>query len=188
MSKKKVIIILVVAALLIAGGVIAYILTQQSNSNNNTSNGSSDQSQNDSSTASEVSATLRSLFTGSDNRVCTYSDLESSGTVYSAGDDRLRVDYSSTDPTQPAGGMIMTSDKVYIWDIETQEGYIMPAYQGVAEGSEAADESVYNDEEALDVDKDYNFSCSNWSVDSSTFTPPASIEFTDIEAMMRDYR
>lgn len=185
MSKKNIIIIVVAVTLLIAGGLVAYALMQkQSDSSNNNTNNNGSQDSNGA--MGEVSTNLQSLLTGPSNRVCTYSDQEGSGTVYVAGDDRLRVDYSSTDPEQPAGSMIMTKDKVYTWELGAQEGFTMPAYEGSTDGNAGSGEYDFTEEDAVDVNKDYNFSCDNWSVDSSQFTPPASVEFNDIEAMMRE--
>ncbi len=183
MNKK--LIILIAAIVIIAGGAAAYFLLGDKKDDKTAANG-----QNQSSNATNDEAmsftdsTIGKLLGAGVARKCTYSDQSSSGTIYLTNNNRMRVDYTSTDPDEGNGGMIMTSNRQYIWDADSKEGITLAYDPAAAEGN-TSDES--DSDQGVDMDQEYNFSCSVWIVSESMLTPPADINFVDMEAMMQQY-
>lgn len=181
-NKKLLSVIAIIV--LVGGGVAAYMLTRSGNEEGNNTAPAVSSSQEES-VLSEATTSIRSLFGRSNSQICTYSSGEDGGTVYIAGDQRMRIDFSSTNPENGSGSMIMTADKNYFWDDASKEGYItsnkpLEGDDQIAED----DESILEEDESLNMDEEYEFTCENWRVDANIFTPPADINFTDIEAMM----
>ena len=185
MDKKFIIII--AAVVVILGSAAAYLLTRDTD--NSTSNNSQEQSSNSSKSTEamgETESTIAKLLGAGVSRECTYSDQSSSGKIYFANNNRMRMDFTSTDPDEGNGGMIITSERQYVWDTDSKEGF-----STTYEPSSTEDHSTHSEDadtaESMDMDKPYNFSCSNWSVDQAMFTPPADISFVDMDALMHDH-
>lgn len=121
------------------------------------------------------------------NATCefAYSEPESGaqidGTVYVADDGELfRGDF-----TMEHQGMaydthvIRDGSKGYTWS-ETPYGSM------ALEFDIQDDDDLFksNDEGGLDYDQEFEYSCERWSVNSSFFTPPSEIEFTNMTAQM----
>jgi hypothetical protein len=189
MNKKSIIAIVVAAVVAVAIGLVAFIWSQQSGNNANTGNndnGGSVNQSDDSWALGDVSASLESLFSGNVNRVCTYSDDETSGTMYVAGE-RLRVEYTSTHPDQSDGGMILKDGKVYSWDNESMQGVVMEQVKDGEDVDGNTSSGGIDEDSAFELNEDYNLNCKRWTVDQSKFNLPNNVEFHDLDEYIRQF-
>lgn len=128
---------------------------------------------------------LRNLMAAGSSLQCTFVDAEanSEGTIKVSGG-QMRGDFTVTGEDKSiVSHMITDSEKMYIWSDELPgQGFIytIPDVQG-EEGSPAPS-AEFN---APDVDKKLDYKCSPWAVDSSVFTPPSEVKFSDISTMMQ---
>lgn len=169
-------IIGLVAIVVVAGGVSAYVLFANSDE--------SDDSAVTKSTSSEQ-ASLNALFARGKNLKCTYDYTDedgnqSSGTAYFSGENKMYGEFTnvSGDQTYKAN-VIRSGDTQYVWERGTSEGY-----KSNVSNSDKESQTQKSDE--YDPDKDYEFTCSSWRVDTSKFTPPSSVTFQDISAKVQE--
>lgn len=144
------------------------------NSVNNTSNGNS------------AATSLRNLMAMGQNQQCTFTDVDtgSNGTVY-VSNSKMRGDFVSiSDSTTVNGHMIVDGDNMYIWTDGEAQGFkaSMSASEEVA--SQIEDNMGGSANSAVDVNAEFDYECSSWSVDNSKFTLPNGVEFQDFSAMM----
>ena len=120
-----------------------------------------------------VSSSLREL-TAQGTRKCTYSDANSSGTVYTA-DGKARMDISGTyNGVTTASHAIIDGETYYGWVDGQPSGFkFSTAITGA--GSAGSNQNV-------DVNKKIDYSCGSWSADASMFVVPANVTFTDLSA------
>ncbi len=181
---KKVLIGVIVVILIAAGGWFAYSKSNEKDDAQARTDANTAENSNDDSIFDSSANTLRGLL-GFKNAVCTYSDQEGSGTIYIANEDRMRYNFTSTNPEQPSGSMIMSDGTQYIWEDATKEGFTMRYNPNDARDEAAGSNATDQNEESVDLDQEYNFSCEKWSVDQSVFTPPSDVTFTDMEALLQ---
>jgi uncharacterized protein YxeA len=178
---NKNVMIAVVAAVVVVGGGTAYMLTRPddaSTNNNQTSQTDNNQQASEQQKQSEQGS-IQSFLAAGNNKRCTYTEGDTSGTIYFASNKRMRMDYQSTGDNPANGSMIVSDTQQHIWDNTTKEGFIM-AFKPT-EGSSNSTATSQN--QAVDVNKSYNFSCESWQVDESKFTPPTDVKFTDLKAL-----
>lgn len=180
---KKVLIGLVVVVLVAAGGWFAYSQSKEKDDTQAKSNTDTAENADDSLFDSSAN-TLRGLL-GFKNAVCTYSDQESNGVIYIANEDRMRYNFTSTNPEEPAGSMIMSDGTQYIWEDATKEGFMMRYNPEDMRDEATESEATSEDDESVDLDQEYNFNCEKWSVDQSVFTPPSDVTFADMDALIK---
>lgn len=178
MGVKTIIIAIVVLAV---GGGGAYYLTNN-NKDEKQSNSSDTQSQD----GSAESNSINGLLAQNKNLNCTFdftdaSGYKSSGTLYFASK-RVRGDFNSTDSKGKTrySHMINDSKYQYFWEEGDDSGFKMNIEN--IDPSEAQKNA--SEKEAVDQNKQYNFDCSDWSVDESQFQPPGSVKFTDFSAQI----
>ena len=168
-------ILLVIAVIIVLGGGVYYA----------SHHGSSYQEEATVNTDANVvagtssSGSLRDLLSFGKNVMCTIDESTAtssvSGTVYISG---TMMSGDFTTRMQTAGTveshMIRNGDTVYAWT-----------------GSQGAKMTMTNMMSAsaksnnnVNLDQKVNYKCSDWSVDNGKFTPPTSVHFTDISAMM----
>ena len=135
---------------------------------------------------------LTSILALGRNLECTFSDaseegMRTEGIAYIAGE-RIRSDFVTTDGgVQYDMSVIRDTETAYIWG-EAPEG-TMAVKTSIAEteGVFPVDESTSQPDP---FEEQVEFECSRWSVDEGQFTPPADVEFVDLqeqmEAMMGD--
>ena len=114
----------------------------------------------------------------------------SSGIVYVSGD-KFRTDMQMTDATNPQGNMDIhvVSDGVwmYTWtSMDPSNGSKMELVKMKELGEtlqKGADMDSANKSMA-ELEKKMDYSCGNWSVDNTMFTPPANVTFVDATQSM----
>lgn len=177
---KKLIIALAAVVVIAAGGFFAY--TQMNKDDADTSNASTTNKTatdaKDSGVIPSGKNTLRNLLGLNNSIMCTYSDQESSGTVYIAGENRMRYNYTSTNPEHGDGSMIVVNDTVYVWQKDATEGMKMTQQSTFDNDDSTASDEV--DDEGVDVNEEMDFKCDKWSVNNDVFTPPSNVNFMSL--------
>lgn len=133
-------------------------------------------------------SSINDLLARAENVTCTFSYTDdqsgtvSSGTVYIASGERMSGDFVSAvaGQEQQITGMIQTAEKIYTWDKNTKQGveYTKGAFDS---SDQEGQEQQPNEDEAVDRDQDYDFSCQKWSVDDGKFNPPSDVTFTNFD-------
>lgn len=122
---------------------------------------------------------------------CTYSYADEmgsgSGTSYFA-DGKMRVDATmSTDEGTMDTHMINDGSYVYTWSVDGADRFAMkmpvPDETMVAEDYDTPE---MGSESQVSMDQSVEYECDRWSVDTSVFVPPSSVEFMDFGTMMQD--
>lgn len=127
-----------------------------------------------------VGSTFADLVARGQAVTCTFSHDDgagnrSSGTVYmTGGATQIRGDFTVESPVASSATFIRTGGYNYIW------GPAMP--QGVKTKVENETELMEGQEGG--IDEDTEFSCQAWTVDSSKFSLPSGIQFTDFSAQV----
>ncbi len=177
-------ILLVVAVVLALGGGV-YLNTHKDKVQDEgelkvNSNVSTDVS---ASTTVSSNGSLRSLLARGENSICTFNQTNGSssarGTIYISGN-MMRGDFVGSFN----GGVAMTShmlrngNEVYVWSgaqgAQMNWGGMMAASNSTKVKSN------------VDLDQKVNYSCSSWTPDSTKFTLPTDVHFTNISNMMKD--
>lgn len=122
---------------------------------------------------------LRSLMGMGKNVMCTFESTSgstaSSGTVYIAANGSMRGDFKAAGLTS---GMITKDGYMYGWTDSSSSG--MKIKMDAQEQAEIQTEAA----QAVDIDSEVDYECSEWSVDQSKFDLPAKIEFVDVKALL----
>lgn len=113
---------------------------------------------------------------------CTFSDTTegamTSGTVY-VSNGKMRGDFTSTTGGQTVTShMISDSTNSYIW-MDGQSTGLKTTFEAQADG-DTPTSSPAAQTGGVDVNKDVNYSCSPWLVDSSKYNLPSGVQFTDL--------
>ncbi|MEK7194949.1 MAG: hypothetical protein AAB561_00530 [Patescibacteria group bacterium] len=127
---------------------------------------------------------LEGLLKSNKAQECSYSvdadGAKMSATVYIANG-KMR-----TDSTVTTGGQTMKSNMIvdgqtsYVWSDGTSQGFKMTLDNLKSEEPTGSNQQG----QAVDFEKEFDYSCKGWSVDNSKFTPPSNIKFTDFSSMM----
>lgn len=127
---------------------------------------------------------LLDLLTGGKTQSCTFSyagtdGAKTAGTIYISGT-KMRGDISTTTTSNKESKitMIRDGDTTYVWGSDLPTGIKMTV---------SADDLKTNTQanQYLNTTQKTNYKCSPWSVDSSMFSVPTNIKFTDISSMMK---
>lgn len=182
MNKKVLIVVGVVAIAALGFGTWFFINKEdkpQSNSETSAAQSSSGQ-------ASEAVApkTINGLLAAGANKKCILTTSDGStqvtGTIYISAAKEMRGEYSSTsDGKTSAGNMIITQDVQYFWVPDSKQG-IKINLSDVAANSQSTEQSSPS---GLDTDKEYDFSCSDWTVDEALFVVPSDVNFMDFSGV-----
>ena len=119
---------------------------------------------------------------GGDNQMCTYEDPETgdSGTFYVAGGSMRGDVTSTTDGKTETNHMIFMDGYMYIWmDGETTGFKTATDFEGEEEADTADINGDTETSTTFDTQKELDYNCSSWRVDSSKFTLPEGVEFMD---------
>lgn len=119
---------------------------------------------------------------------CTFSNStnNSSGTVY-VSNGKMRGDFQSTNNgTAQQSHMVNDGTFVYFW-VDGQNGTKMSLSAIKNEEAQVSGTPSNNSQPqgGMDMHQKSIYSCSPWVANSSVFTPPASVTFTDYSAMMQ---
>jgi hypothetical protein len=129
----------------------------------------------------DTKGSLRSLLAIGKNTMCTFTSahegVTSSGTVYIGADGNMRGDFNSS--TTAAGNinssMIMKDGISYVWS----------GAQGMKMNAQVTPPTNTSTEQAVDLDAQVDYECNDWNRDDSKFTVPTSVNFIDLDAMMK---
>ncbi len=165
----------VVALVLVAGGAAYFVMNQPpaspaqggaTNTANTSENGSG-----------AFQGSLADLMGRGGDWQCTFNVenevSKSDGTVFVSGE-KLRGDFASMVPQLNQtidSHMIQSEGYVYVWTSLTTQGFKSKATLGTADGTTA-----FKDQ-GVDINQQYNYNCSPWTVDVSKFELPAGVTF-----------
>lgn len=178
-SKVVAIIIVVIVALL---GVFWFLMRDDGNNDDNKSATSSSQS--NKSESLDYNGSLASLASAGKARKCTmnYSDESGgtgTGTSYTdgKGKSRLTITVTNSDGKQSTINTIVKDGKSYAWFVSGEQsfGYISDAK--VPQGDDKAQATTTAPSGTVSPDKKFSMKCVSWSVDTSQFDVPTTINF-----------
>lgn len=162
---------IILAIIIIAGGVYFF-----------TKSGAKDDSsiKNEATTQGEVKSdntSLKKLLALGQSQKCTFSSEEagtsSKGTFY-VSDGKSRGDFDVTTEGQTiASHMIYDGSTSWMWMDGQTTGFKMKVDENQSNTASA---------QSVDPDKEYKFDCESWRADSSAFTPPSNVQFSDFSA------
>lgn len=186
MNKTTRIIIAVVVLLVLIAGAYALLGKKSSNPLQSVQNKVAQM------TTQKMS--LSDFFSLAGSKKCTFSDKtnNSSGTVYIGGG-KMRGDFQSMDNGKTtASHMINDGQYVYVWTDGQSQGYKMSTdivKKEAAQVTMTPDNSGSSETQPssgpVNLNQQADYSCGGWSVDSSMFTLPQGITFTDYSSMMQ---
>ncbi len=132
----------------------------------------------------KMKGTLLDLFNKGGNLQCTFSGAQEgqniSGTIYVSGKKMKGVFEIEMQPTSVTSNMISDGEFVYTWSDMLPTGIKMKLTD--AEATADADSTALSPEvmESMkEFQKDYDYDCSKWDVDSTLFVVPKDVTFTD---------
>lgn len=126
-------------------------------------------------TESSTMGSIKSLMGKNVTCTITYPDGSGSGTVYVAGE-KMRGDFVMTAGGKETDGhMISDGEYMYSWSSAASQGTKIKINATAAQG----DSQKSND---VDLDREVEMDCDNWSVDESKFELPTGIDFMEISA------
>jgi len=115
------------------------------------------------------------------NTMCTFEGTDdgmtSTGTVYISAEGNMRGDFTTVKAgTSTESHMIVKSGVAYVWS--GSQG----AKMNVSSINATTEAQVKN---YIDLNKEVDYSCTDWTVDTAKFVLPESINFVDVEAMLK---
>lgn len=173
---KTVVVIVAVVILILLGGGGAYTMMNRtgtkSQKSENTVSKKPAQSGN-------VKKSFRDLFSIGENQECTFSDTTagSHGTIY-IGSNELRGDFESNVNNKTVRShIIQDRENMYVWTDNEKQGFKV--------ARDSVEKAVENmGDVAVDLNKEADYSCKTWSVDTGVFSLPSDVEFQDYSKMM----
>lgn len=180
---KRIIIAIVGAVILIGGG--GYYLTQKNAEPASTNQSEATKANGSSSESSSAKGSISSFLGSSESKECNYSSnaggTQVTGTMYFANG-QMRNNYTSTkDDKAQNGSMIVTTGAQYIWDNDSKKGMKF-AFDPDTPTSNTSSGSA---SQSVDVNQEYDFTCKNWSVDNSYFSPPKDVTIQDLSKLQQ---
>ena len=130
---------------------------------------------------------MKELVERKDPVKCTFTlnedNQKMTGTVYVAGEKKLRSDYEMIANNQTIkSSMINDGDMLYMWSDMTNQGIKMNMKE--MENLEQEDTAA-GGENLQEWNEKMDFKCVKWSVDKSLFEPPQNMEFIDWTEMLK---
>lgn len=124
------------------------------------------------------------------NQVCTFSSSDEngslSGTSYISGR-KVRSEFKGTSADGKAygGGIINDGNYMYSWATDSNQGFKITVTDSIEKNIEDTKKDFEkNQNQYVNQDEKLNYKCSSWSPNTSMFTPPSNITFTDYSEMM----
>ena len=173
-------IIAAVVILLGAGGVFLYSRNKPAQPQPNSTTVQTSQEN----TQSSMSGSLASLLKSGKTQQCTFSYSDSNGntrgTAYIASD-KMRTDLTIiSNGKQSNVYVIRNGDDNYIWGSEFPDNAGLKMKLSIEEYENNTDSRKY-----FDPTKKVDYDCSGWTLDSSVFTPPSNVKFSDLSQMIQ---
>ena len=171
---NKTAIIVVVVLLLGVGG---YFVTQRSSNSSMNSNGA----------GSSPFSSIQDALSKSLSLQCTFTDEDGRETKTYIKAGAVRTDFTGTKSAE-SGSMIFKDKKMYTWNSETKEGFMMEVPDvKITPSQTTTSDKATNPADALAMIEKYKDSCKPATVADSLFTPPSDIKFTDFSNMMKQF-
>lgn len=126
---------------------------------------------------------LKDLLSAGVAQKCTFATTSESGssegTTYVSGG-KVRGDFTTTTSGKTTISHMISDGKTsYVWTEGEKNGFKMTIPESTTEPSTGnADSSTSTSSEA-DLNQKADYKCSGWVADTSYFTPPANVTFTD---------
>ena len=136
---------------------------------------------------------LKALLASTESTRCTFASsaesADSEGVVYTAGG-KMRGDFKITMKVGIPGKitlshMIVDSQTSYMWSDGMTTGFTM-LRASIENQQPGGAQNAQQSPVAMDEKTDYH--CDPWSKDDAEFTPPASVKFSDMSAMMQQVK
>lgn len=180
---RKTTIVVIAIIVIVGAGAVGYFLANQNNTDDNDNTQASTSQQADKAGTGEEKATINSLLNKGSNQKCEFSSVANettaAGTIYFSNK-RMRGEYTTTTKDQTSkGNMLIVGNTQYYWTESSQKGVKMDI-SGQQNQNNQSGEGQQPTNGGLDTKQGYKFTCNDWKVDESKFTPPADIEFTDL--------
>lgn len=190
------VLIAILGIAVVGGGILLLTHSPSSDESTVTTQQTSEQNQEEYTEVEESnlkgSGSLAQLFGKGENIRCEFNSTiegqSSSGVFYTDGE-RFRVDaVHTTSEGTITSNIINDGEYAYTWGdtpngtigIKTPHTNMDTSVDSYGEFS-AQDEGSY-----VDIDEQVTYDCDRWNVDASVFVPPSTIEFMDMETMMRE--
>lgn len=175
----KAIIIAIVAIAVVGGG--AYYVTS------NNKDGQKSESSQTSGQGNSKLDSINGLLAQGKNITCTFNSTDdagnqTSGTAYIAGE-RMRgnFSYKASGEAEQKSNVLRDSEYQYFWQEGADTGFKSKITDPEATENQ---ETENNQNKTVDQDAEYDFDCSDWSVDESMFNAPGDVKFTDYSAQI----
>jgi hypothetical protein len=131
---------------------------------------------------------LKDLLSSGVAQKCTFTNSgesgSSEGTSYVSGG-KVRADFTTvTSGKTTISHMISDGKTSYIWTEGDKSGFTMTVSETSASQTTGSQESTAVSSEA-DLGQKADYKCSAWITDSSYFTPPGDIKFSDFSEMFK---
>jgi hypothetical protein len=117
--------------------------------------------------------------------VCEFSNDSGVSTKSYIKNGAVRISSSGAAGDQ-SSDIIMKDKKMYMWDINTKQGFVydIPDTQTTGEG--VTNTEVNQSESYLNMIEQYKDSCKVATVEDSYFTPPTDITFQDMSNLLQE--
>ena len=141
----------------------------------------------DSASVEEFQTTIEEMAKSGRPYECTYSttfeDISQEGTIYFAGEDKIRGDIKVNMPEaeNKMTHFIKDGEKQYVWTDDQPTGIVMTISK---EEEEKLKEQASESDQGVDMNMKVNMKCKKWSPSSSVLTPPSNVKFQDLSEMM----
>lgn len=128
------------------------------------------------------SGSLKDIFTNSGNKVCTFDvnseEGKTKGTIYNSGTKSYGEIQITSDKKTQKTFFIRNNDTFYMWGDAFSTGLKMTLSVDEMASKLSSAQPTTTPSQKI------NFKCNNWTVDSSKFTPPTNVKFTDMTSFV----
>jgi len=181
MFKNKTLVIVAAVVILLLLGGVAYLTLSKSSTNQG---GTAKVTPAPTTSANSANnTTLAGLLALGQNLRCSFNAKGTSGTstqgTFYVSSGNVRGDFvvKNTDGKETQMSMIRNGDENYIWGPSLPTGIKMKLSLDKLAANEQTNQFA-------NVNQKTNYNCVPWGVDSSLFTPPSNVKFTDVGSMM----
>ena len=152
------------------------------------------QPQSDSAMMKEGEELAQALQSGKPMR-CTVTSTEGETVEYTVKGEKMRASGTDFAEGEKTGHIIKNETEIYVWEEGATEGfmYTLPSEEEMQNAENATQQPQYdapdfNDESSVQEyeDRGYTVDCNETNIPDDTFTPPSSVMFKDVNAMMQD--
>lgn len=134
---------------------------------------------------------LKDLMTMGQDQMCTFESTDENGSnkgsSYISGE-KVRTDFSGTDPDGKAynGSMISDGTYMYSWSTASPQGMKIKITEETNQAVEDVKQDAQkNPNQFIDPNDKVDYKCQGWRANQGMFTPPSDIEFIDYSQLMQ---